>query len=432
MRVLLATSFFLFQIISILSQPFFTSFEPISADLIEWDQVNYTYYTGQTIQMNWTSQNFTGSDLARIQYIGNGGTRTLTTGSGTSLLSESYSIRLSDSSNGIATNVPLTISHSTNTTNSLDSKNKITVIQSKLTNIALLSNGLVVTSGTTLLCDNGNVTISWRGLGQAQFGLVGLTMRSGFGTVVGTALSNIPASANMSVNYTLPRSFNPNGGSTYTTTITVQEPGQATYTGTTVGIRLSSAPSTSPTPTPSFTPSKTPTPSISATPSNTPTPSVTPSATPSPSFTSSTTSTPTPSQTPSGSITSSPTSTVSVTPTPAASLDLAALARNAANSVDTQTPAIAGALGGIGGILLLLGAFKWYQQKVMTEQRKKKLAMSARFALSANSLYGIDETKDDNQTIHPNIVMYTVQNMPPKRNTVTTKKGFPPVQGTSV
>jgi hypothetical protein len=72
---------------------------------------------------------------------------------------------------------------------------------------------------------------------------------------------------------------------------------------------------------------------------------------------------------------------------------------------------------------------------MMTERRKKKLAMSARFALGANSLYGIGESKEDElspQTIHPNIVMYTVQTMPQKKHSLTAKKGFPPVQGTSV
>ena len=83
--------------------------------------------------------------------------------------------------------------------------------------------------------------------------------------------------------------------------------------------------------------------------------------------------------------------------------------------------------------MLIFGAFKWYQRKVMTMQRKKRLAMSARFALQANSMYGIQESSK--QTIHPNIVMYTVQNMPPKKNLLTApksygaKKGF---QGTLV
>ena len=423
MRAVLASIFFLFQIMTTLSQPFFTSFEPITADLIEWDQLNSTYYTGQTIQMNWTSQNFTGSDLARIQYIGSGGTRTLTTGSG--IQSGSFSTRLS--SNGIASNVPLTISHSTNTTNSLDSTNRITVIQSKLMNLALYNNNLTVASGATLVCDNGNLTVVWRGLGQAQIGAVTVIVKSTFGsgTTVGTPISGLTATGNMTVNYVLPRSFNPSGFSNYAATITVQESGQSAYTITSNTFKLSAAPSVTPSTTPSMTPSKTPTPSISPSPSNTPTPSPSPSNTPSPSVTSSLTPTPTPTQTPTSSVSVSSTPSLSTSPTPAASLDLAAIAAAAANSVDTSTPAIAGALGGIGGILLILSAFKWYQHKVMTERRKKRLAMSARFVREATATYGLEE-EPSNQTIHPNIVMYTVQNMPPKRQ---TKKGFP---GTSV
>ena len=420
MRLLLNLFALLVTIPQGISQTFL-SFEPLAPPMIEWDQTNTTFYTGQTIQMNWTSQGFATTDLARIQYTGAGGTRTLTTGSGTPIQTGSYSLRLSDSSNGVATNQPLTIALASNTAINLQSTQRITVIQSKLMNIGLLNNNIAVVSGATLLCDNGNVTITWRGLGQAQFGLASISIRSGGGTLVGTALSNIPVVANMSVDYVLPRTFTPNTGSTYTAQISVQETGQSAYTGASVGFRLNAAPSVSPTSSTTPTASRTP----SNTPSNTPSPSATPSPTSSPSITSS----PTPS------ITSTTSPTPSTTNSAAPSLDLAAIARAAAEGVDTQTPALAGALGGIGGLLVLLGVGKWYQNKVMTERRKKKLAMTSRFVRDAQSIYGIAPSSGANneETSQPSIVMYTVAGLPPK-NTLTTskkqletyKKTFPP------
>jgi hypothetical protein len=394
-----------FGYVDLCTQASFLNVNVVSPALIEWDQVPYTFYTGQTINITWESQMIQQDEWVRIQYEGSGGTRTLTTGSGVNITAGQYSIRLSDSTNGLASNVPITLSLPSTTAISTNTNQTITVIQSKLMNVVMTSNGAIITSGTTLQCDNRNVSISWRGFGQAQFGLVGLTMRSGGGTLVGTALSNLPASGNMTVNYTLPRSFNPNGFSTYTTTITVQESGQAAYTANTVGIRLSSAASTSPSPTPSNTPSKTPTPSSTPTPTPSPTISNTPSPSSTPSQTASNTPTNTPSQTP----------TPSTTPSAPPSLDIAAIARNAAQSVDTTTPAVAGAIGGIGGVLLLVGVVKWYQNKVMSEKRRKRQAMSSRFVNDMNKLYGVHSSEDDHDMKSPNIVMYTVANMPPPK-----------------
>jgi hypothetical protein len=123
--------------------------------------------------------------------------------------------------------------------------------------------------------------------------------------------------------------------------------------------------------------------------------------------------------------------TPSPTPTAAPSLDLAQIARNAAQSVDTQTPAIAGALGGIAGVLVLLGAGKWYQNKVLTEKRKKRLAMTSRFAREAQSAYGIDHHDESSENIQqPSIVMYSVQGLPGRstdpKHLTSIKKGFAP------
>jgi hypothetical protein len=105
-----------------------------------------------------------------------------------------------------------------------------------------------------------------------------------------------------------------------------------------------------------------------------------------------------------------------------------AIGRAAAEQVDTTTPAIAGALGGIGGILVLLGVGKWYQTKQMTEKRRKRLQMTSRFVKEAQSAYGITPSSGTNGDIEPNIVMYSVQGLPPKKQLDSYKKAFPPKQ----
>jgi hypothetical protein len=400
---------FLATLESIFAQTFL-SFEPISPPMIEWDQPNTTYYTGQTIQMNWTSQNFLSTDLARIQYPGSGGTRTLTSGSGPPIPPGTYSVRLSDSSNGVASNVPLTIALASNTNINLQSTTRISVIQSKLMNIVAMDGTRILGGGQNTVCDDRNLTVTWRGLGEAQFGTVAIVLRrqGGFsGTQTLASVSGIPVSGNTTVNMVCPRGTTPSTSNSYAFQLTVNEPGGADYTGNSPSFTVAVA--ATPTPTPSTTPtsSTTPTP----TPSSTPSPSATPSQTP--------TQTPTPSST--------QTPTPSPTPTPAPSLDLAALARNAADSVDTSTPAIAGAFGGIGGILILLGAYKWYENKRLSALRKRKLANSARYARDTAARYGLDKGESaadpyDHTGQQPAIVMYSVQGLPPKAESSSAKQ----------
>jgi hypothetical protein len=398
------------------SQPFFTSFEPLPAPLIEWDQQNYTYYTGQTLQLNWTSQGFLSTDLARIQYVGAGGTRTLTTGSGFSIQTGTYSLRLSDSANGVATNVPLTIAHTTNTTNALQSTKRITVIQSKLMNIVPLDGNRTLGGGQNAVCDDRPLTVSWRGLGEAQFGVASITLRrqTGFtGTQTLASISNVAISGNTSVTLVCPRTATPSSSNVYAFELSIQEPGGSAYTGTSASFNVATAPTPTPSPTSSITPSRTPTPS--------PSPSKTPSPSPSQS------NTPTPTETPTSSMTSSTTETARP------SIDYAAIARTAAENVDTSTPAIAGALGGIGGVLVLLGAIKWFQNKRMTEKRMKKRAMTSKFVQDAHSLYGVTPSsgfREEDDAQAPSIVMYSVQGLPPRssdaRSLTSIKKGYAP------
>lgn len=388
--------------------------------MIEWDQTNTTYYTGQTITLNWTSQGFLSSDLARIQYPGSGGTRTLTSGSGTSIQTGTYSMRLSDSGNGVASNVPLTIAHSTNTTNALQSTTRITVIQSKLMNIVAMDGNRTLGGGQNTVCDDRNLTVMWRGLGEAQFGSVSIVLRrqSGFtGTQTLSSISGIPVSGNTTVNMICPRTTSPSSSNSYAFQLTVNEPGGSDYTGNSPSFNVATAP--------------TPSPTSSTTPTASRTPSVTPSSTPSPSFSN----TPTPSvsvsNTPTPSVTPSMTPTPSTTETARPSIDYVAIGRAAADQVDTTTPAIAGALGGIGGVLVLIGAIKLYQNKLLTEKRKKKLAMTTRWVQESNAAYGLSKSNEhDIEVSQPSIVMYSVQGLPSRSTDPTQltsiKKGFAP------
>lgn len=382
----------------------FLSFDILPAPLIEWDQTNLTYYTGQTISMNWTSQNFGASDYARIQYQGAGGTRTLTTGSGVFISAETYRMRLSDSSNGIATNVPVNIALTTNTAVTRNSAQLITVIQSRVQNIVPSDGNRTLGSGQSTVCDNRQLQVTWRGLGEAQFGLATVTLRrqSGFsGTQTLATVSSIPASGNTTVSLVCPRTTSPSSSNQYAFEISVIEPGGSAYTGTSTSFSVSVAPT--PSNTPSTTPTPTRTPTSSETPTNTPTPSISITSSVSPSRT------------------QTPTPTPSTTPSANPSIDVAGIARAAAESVDTQTPAIAGAVGGIAGILLLLGIWKVVETKRLTEKRKKRLAMTSRYMKETQSMYGVDPPTTN---VHPNIVMYTVANIPSK--TSLSKKNFEP------
>lgn len=425
MRLLLNLFSFVSTWLCVTSQGTFLSFEPMTPPLIEWDQTNTTYYTGQTMQLNWTSQGFLSTDLARIQYVGTGGTRTLTTGSGTSIQTGTYSLRLSDSGNGVATSVPLTIAHATNTTNALQSSTRISVIQSKLMNIVAMDGNRTLGGGQNTVCDDRNLSVMWRGLGEAQFGTVSIVLRrqSGFsGTQTLASISGIPVFGNTTVTMVCPRTTSPSSSNSYAFQLTVNEPGGSDYTGNSPSFNVAVAPT--PTPSPSITPtsSKTPTPSPSATPCPSQTPSPTPSV--------SVSNTPTPSQT--SSITPSPSTTETARPT----IDYAAIGRAAAEQVDTTTPAVAGALGGIGGILLLIGGLKWYQTKVLTEKRKKRLAMTSRWVQESNAVYGlgrssaVHDEEDSASVQQPSIVMYTVANLPGRstepKNVASLKKGFAP------
>lgn len=382
---------------------------------LEWDQGLLTYYTGQTITINWTSVNILADDLIRITYPG-GNTRTLTTGSGVNPTAGTYSVRLSDSSNSPATNVAATLATTSNPTTVFGTTNLFSVIQSRVSYINVWDGTRLIAAGNSMVCDNRNITVEWRGLGTAGTGLASLSIRSSFGgTTVGTALTNIPVSGNTSIVYLCPRTFTPSGLVTYSAQLSVQPPGAGAnaYTLNSVSFSLSTAPT------------QTPTPSITPTPSKTPSP--TPSITPSPSQTSSITASPTPSQTSTPSPSPSRTPSPSTTETARPSLDIAAIGRAAASAVDTTTPVVGAVVGTIAAVALVLLGYMVYQRKQLTRKRLSRLKATHDHAMSRNSLYGIESDFDEKGSSAPSVVMYTV-NMPgrPSNLTSSSKKAFPP------
>lgn len=392
----------------------FTKVNVLPPPLIEWDQTQTTYYTGQIMNITWESANIGIDEWVRVQYQGQT-TRTLTSGSGTNLTIGSFATRLTDSTNNPTNGrVPVTVNLPSNALITRNSDELIQVILSKLMNVAVYDGTRLMVSGQTAVCDDRNFTIQWRGLGQAQFGTATITLnQNGFGNPqLGTTLTNVPVVGNTTAYFLCSRTWVPSSSRTYSFQISVAESGQAAYTATSASFSLTQAPTPSNTPTPSMTPTKTPT----------PTPSITPSVSATPSQTPSITSSRTPSNTPTPSETPSITPTPSTTPT---ALDLAAIGRAAAAAVDTTTPVIGAVIGSILGTIAIGIGVKTYMNHKMTERRKMKLKMSARFVEQKNKVYGLDEayTNRDADPTAPSIVMYTV-NMP--AGGMKSKQAFAP------
>lgn len=389
------------------------------APLIEWNQVPTTYYTGQRINVTWNYDTFLPSDQVRLTYVGAGGTRTLT--STAPATDGTFAGRLSDSTNGLATNVPITLALATNASSTINTQEQITILQSRVQNIAVYDGTRLMVSGQSAVCDNRIFSVQWRGLGQAQFGNASLTMTSsgiGGGTF-GTPLSAIPVSANMTVNYTCVRTLTPSSFRSYSFTISVAEPGQNAYTGTSSSFSLSQAPTPTPSTSPTPTPSKTP----SVTPSQTPTPSATPSQTPSPSVTASISVSPTPSNTPTPSVSPSRTPSPSTTETARPSIDYAAIAAAGAAAANAQNGAIAGGVvGSLGGLILILGGWKYYSYHQLRKKRLLKQKMSMRIVQETSTRYNLPGSSDPMDAA---MVMYKVNAPLPISK---FKKGFTPSQ----
>ena len=426
-----------------------TTFNVTPPAQLEWDQTPTTFYTGQLVNVSWSTTNIQSDELLKITYMGSS-LRTLSPGVNAS--ANSLSVRLSDATSSLTSYpVPVQISSIANPSINVNSTELITVLQSRLTNVTLYDNASLVTTGTVTITGQ-NLTIMWRGVGQAQIGVASVTIRSsggggGGGTTVGTPLIGINASATMIVNYLLPRSFVPNGFSTYSAQITVTGPGTP-YTATSSSFRLQAGPSPSASlsMTPTQTPSQTPSLSFGTSPSQTPTASKTssPSPTPTPTASLSTgstasntptisvTSSITPSQTPTVSITSSASVSSTTTPslsstttpsqTPAPSVDILAITKAAAQAESNRTAAIAG--GVVGGLAFaaILGftAYKVYERKQLRERRLRKHRASLRTAQNRD-VYGLNEHKDEAEQ-QPTVVMYQIQGLPQQQQRQNSRR----------
>jgi hypothetical protein len=420
--------------------------------LLSSDQTPTIFYTGQILTVNWTTQNIAVDEWLRLTYMGVS-LRTLTTGSGVNITAGNFSVRISDSANSLTPTggSPLTLS-TTNPLLSVNSAQNITVLQSKIVAANVFDGNRTVGTGS-IVTDNRNVTIQWISAGEATIGVATVTIRSnggggGGGTTVGTPITGIIVGpGNMTVNYTLPRTFVPGGGggggTTYSAQISVQSPGVgvAPYTLSSTGFTLVAALTPSPSPTSSNsasktssgTPSTTPTMSLGAsfsgTSSITPTVSLTTTASLSFGATPSTSSTisvspsvtPTLSQTPS--VTPTASSSTSLTQTPAPSVDYVGIAKAAAAESDAKTGVIVG--GAIGGLIALVAlsfvAFKINQRYEAHLRRARRLRAPARnYEEESRNIYGVQQ-----QTIgEGGTVMYQVTMPQPQQQRPSPGRGY--------
>jgi len=374
-----------------------------------------TIYTNQNLTVSWTTQNILPDELVKI----NVGRSILTSGQGVNATLGSWTGKIPTTV--IATNISVLLSTSSSPAVAVNSSQLLTVLPSSLVNPTVYNNlTLAGTGGSGVAIIGQNLTIRWLGVGDAASGIASVTIASnggggggGGGSTVGTPLTGVlVVPGNMSVGYTLPRSFVPNGFSTYSARITVVGVSGSTYTLTSSSFSLTAGPS--PTSTPSATPTTTPTPtpslSTGSTPSNTPTSSgtssqtpissTTPSTTPTPSLTIGYTQSVTPTQTPTLSDTASNTPTLSITssitPSPSQPIDLKAIQAAATAASTAQTQAIVGGIiGGLVGIVLIgFGIHKINQryQSRLRRLRGNRAASRKNIDEELRSVYGVQPT----------------------------------------
>jgi hypothetical protein len=375
---------------------------------------NQTLYTNQNLTVSWTNHNILPDELIKISV----GRFILTSGQGVNSSVGSWTGKISSSVT--STNTSVVLSTVSSPAVLVNSTQFLTVLPSSLLTPTVYNNQtLAGTGGSGVAIVGQNLTIKWLGVGDAASGIASVTIASngggggGGGSTVGTPLTGVPVvPGNMSVGYILPRTFVPNGFSTYSARITVVGISGSTYTLTSSSFSLTAGPSvtpassatptTTPTPTPSLSTGSTPsnTPTSSATSSQTPTSSSTPSTTPTPSLTIGYTQSVTPTQTPTLSDTASNTPTLSITssitPSPSPPINLAAIqaAATAASNVQTQL-LVGGILGGLVGIVLIgFGIHKINQryQSRLRRLRGNRAASRKNIDEELRSVYGVQPT----------------------------------------
>ena len=381
----------------------FTNFSLAPSTSLDATQGNRTFYTGQTLSMNWTTQNILPDENLTISFVGRPlGTVSSSTGF--------YQARISDSGTSVTSGAAVILQTVSSSQVNLSSP-AIAVIQSKIANLVLYNNVTLMSSGASVVCDGRNITVVWQGIGEAGVGIASVTLRStggggggGGGTTVGAATTGLTAQANMSVGYPCPHGQTiPGFGNTFAAYISVQSPGVgvAPYmltSPTTFSLVAAATPSPTGTATPPSTPTPTPSLSTGATASNTP------SSTPTSSSTSTPSTTTTGSATPTISITSSASVTASSSKTPAASIDLAAVAAQAqAASMSALGRILGGIFGSIGAICVASFGYYVYQRRQLRMQRLRRNQISVKRLEQSRSVYGVQ----NNQPNHiQTVVMY--------------------------
>ena len=387
-------------ILSIANAQQFTSFTVAPPVYLEPNQTGLTFYTGQNMNLSWTSEGLATNQTVKLNYL----TTALIQNTG------NYTARISDTAAQLV-NQSIIISVSNNASISFNST-PVSVIQSKILYVTLYTN-LTNPVGTSTIPCGQNVTVRWQGLGQAGSGLTTVTIRSsggGGGTTVGTPLTVLAQNGLMVMNYLLPASFVPSGFATYSATVT-----SGTYTLSSQGFRLAAA-SPTPTSTPTSSRTPTPTPSLGATSSTTPTTTPTPSQTPTPSLSFGSTASTTPSQTPSTSLSSSltssstPSETASSTPTPTTPINLGAIA--AAASQQSMNLVIT-VVASIGGILVACGVgfivYRVQSHKQMRERRLRTAAAISSRMNDINTVYGVSYVRKEPMQAYKSSKILTVK-----------------------
>ena len=382
-----------------------TNFSLALPTLLDASQGNRTFYTGQTLSMNWTTQNILPDENLTITFM----TRTLSPTLGVPTATGFYQTRISDAGSSVTNGASVVLQTVSSPQVNLSSP-VIAVIQSKVANLVLYNNVTLMSTGASVICDGRNVTVIWQGIGQAGVGVASVTLRStgggggGGGTTVGTATTGLIAKANMSVGYPCPRGQTiPGFGNTFAAYISVQSPGvgvapYALTSPTTFSLVAAATPTPTGTATPTSTPTPTPSLSTGATASNTPSSTPTSSSTSTPSATVSGSATPTLSITSSASITASPSKT------PAASIDLAAVAAQAqAASITALGQILGGIFGSIGALCVAGFGYYIYQRRQLHMQRLRRNQISVKRLEQSRAVYGVQ----NNQPNHiQTVVMY--------------------------
>ena len=388
----------------------FTSIVVSPPVILDWSQGNRTFYTGQTLSVNWTSQNILPDENLTIST-----TRTLSPALGVPSALGFYQTRISDSGTSVTSGAPVVFQTVSSPQVNFSSP-AIAIIQSRIANLVLYNNMTIMSTGNSVVCDGRNITVSWQGIGEASVGTSSVTIRStgggggggGGGTTVGTALTGLSTRANMTVYYSCPRGQNiPGFGNTFAAYISVQSPGVgvAPYTLTSpTTFSLVAAATPTPTGTGTTTPSPTPTASLStgSTASNTASNTQTPTSTGTPSATV------TGSATPTLSITSSASITASSTKTPAASIDLAAIAAKAQSaSMNALGEVLGGIFGAIGAICLSGFGYYIYQRRQIRVRRLKRNEISRK---RFEEIPVQQQRQEQRRQMHPNhvqtVIMY--------------------------